>query len=68
VTRILTTHVGSLPRPQSVVDKVFAEDRAIRSTTANTTAPCSRPCADQVAACVDIVSDGEMSNASTDEY
>ena len=25
--RILTTHVGSLPRPQSVVDQVFAEDR-----------------------------------------
>ena len=25
--RILTTHVGSLPRPQDVVDVVFAEDR-----------------------------------------
>ena len=25
--RILTTHVGSLPRPQPVVDQVFAEDR-----------------------------------------
>ena len=25
--RILTTHVGSLPRPQDVVDIVFAEDK-----------------------------------------
>ena len=25
--RILTTHVGSLPRPQDVVDVVFAEDK-----------------------------------------
>ena len=25
--RILTTHVGSLPRPQDVVDYLFAEDR-----------------------------------------
>ena len=27
VDRILTTHVGSLPRPQNVVDFLFAEDR-----------------------------------------
>jgi hypothetical protein len=26
-SRILTTHVGSLPRPQAVVDQLFAEDR-----------------------------------------
>src|ERR1700749_5205204 len=26
-SRILTTHVGSLPRPQDVVDVVFGEDR-----------------------------------------
>ena len=25
--RILTTHVGSLPRPQEVVDLLFAQDR-----------------------------------------
>ena len=25
--RILTTHVGSLPRPQEVVDYLFAQDR-----------------------------------------
>ena len=25
--RILTTHVGSMPRPQHVVDMLFAQDR-----------------------------------------
>lgn len=25
--RILTTHVGSLPRPQNVVEQLFAQDR-----------------------------------------
>ena len=28
-TRLPTTHVGSLPRPQEVVDVVFAEDRGV---------------------------------------
>ena len=27
MTRILTTHVGSLPRPPELVELVFAEDR-----------------------------------------
>ena len=27
IDRILTTHVGSLPRPQEVVDYLFAQDR-----------------------------------------
>ena len=27
IERILTTHVGSLPRPQDVVDVLFAQDR-----------------------------------------
>ena len=26
--RILTTHVGSMPRPQYVVDQLFAQDKA----------------------------------------
>jgi 5-methyltetrahydropteroyltriglutamate--homocysteine methyltransferase len=26
--RILTTHVGSMPRPQDVVDSLFAHDRS----------------------------------------
>lgn len=27
VDRFLTTHVGSLPRPQAVVDQIFARER-----------------------------------------
>jgi len=27
MTRILTTHVGSLPRPQEVADLLFARER-----------------------------------------
>jgi len=27
--RILTTHVGSMPRPQEVVDLLFAQDQGV---------------------------------------
>jgi hypothetical protein len=37
-SRILTTHVGSLPRPQDVVDVVSA----IRPTPASTSCPTAR--------------------------
>ena len=33
--RILTTHVGSLPRPQEVVDFLFAQDRSEAYDEAN---------------------------------
>jgi 5-methyltetrahydropteroyltriglutamate--homocysteine methyltransferase len=64
VTRVLTTHVGSLPRPQEVVDVIWAEDQgrevdldeydrvigeAVRDRVAH-----------QVESGIDLVSDGEM--------
>lgn len=70
--RILTTHVGSMPRPQYVVDQLFAQDRdegyqpqvfdevmtrAVREVAAK-----------QVASGVDIISDGEMSKISYATY
>ena len=70
--RILTTHVGSMPRPQFVVDQLFAQDqgeaydevefdrvmeRAVREVAAK-----------QVNAGVDIISDGEMSKISYATY
>jgi 5-methyltetrahydropteroyltriglutamate--homocysteine methyltransferase len=62
--RILTTHVGSLPRPQPVVDQVFAEDRGepideevYRKVMSDAVADAV---AKQQAAGVDLVSDGEM--------
>lgn len=71
-SRILTTHVGSLPRPKEVVDLVWAEDRdepvdrqhfdrvigdAVRDRVAR-----------QVEAGIDFVSDGEMSKIGYATY
>lgn len=70
--RILTTHVGSLPRPQRVVDQLFAQDSGMnydpdqfeRVMADETEAVVSA----QVASLVDIVSDGEMSKISYATY
>ncbi|MCT4611599.1 MAG: cobalamin-independent methionine synthase II family protein [Pelagimonas sp.] len=72
MSKILTTHVGSLPRSQEVVDFIFAReneqpydqaafDRCMRDAVAETVAK-------QVAAGVDIVSDGETSKISYATY
>ena len=71
-TRILTTHVGSLPRPQSVVDFLFAQDRGDAydpsAFEATLKAAVSDAVAKQMAAGVDVVSDGEMSKISYATY
>ena len=68
--RILTTHVGSLPRSKAVTDVVFAQERGespdgaaiiIRDAVAEVVAR-------QVATGVDVVSDGEMSKISYATY
>ena len=70
--RILTTHVGSLPRPQDVVDQLFTQDRgdAIDASVFDET--MRRAVADvvrkQADARIDIVSDGEMSKISYATY
>ena len=62
--RIWTTHVGSLPRPQDVVDVVWAEDRGEPVDAAEYDRVITDAVADrvrnQVRAGVDFVSDGEM--------
>ncbi len=69
---ILTTHVGSLPRPQVVVDQLFAQDRGEGYDPATFDAVMTRAVAEvaqkQVAAGVDIISDGEMSKISYATY
>ncbi len=70
--RFLTTHVGSLPRAQPVVDLIFARERgepvdeaafdAVMATAVDEVV------ARQVAAGIDIVSDGEMSKISYATY
>jgi 5-methyltetrahydropteroyltriglutamate--homocysteine methyltransferase len=70
--RILTTHVGSLPRPQEVVDLLFAQDRGEAVDAAKFDATIRSAVADavnkQVGAGVDIVSDGEMGKISYATY
>jgi 5-methyltetrahydropteroyltriglutamate--homocysteine methyltransferase len=70
--RILTTHVGSLPRPQDVVDVVFAEDRGEQVDRTDYERVVSAAVADRVAhqvdAGVDVVSDGEMSKIGYATY
>jgi 5-methyltetrahydropteroyltriglutamate--homocysteine methyltransferase len=70
--RILTTHVGSLPRPQDVVDVLFAQDRGEAIDMAHFEDIVSRAVADvvkkQVESGIDIIDDGEMSKISYATY
>jgi 5-methyltetrahydropteroyltriglutamate--homocysteine methyltransferase len=72
MTRIQTTHVGSLPRSQEVVDFLFARERAEpydrREFDACMARSVSQTVARQVAAGVDVVSDGETSKISYATY
>ena len=71
--RILTTHVGSMPRPQALVDVLIAKDHDRLEIS---TAEYDKIIADavdavvkrQVEAGVDIVSDGEASKVSYSTY
>ncbi|MCA3643395.1 MAG: cobalamin-independent methionine synthase II family protein [Phenylobacterium sp.] len=70
--RILTTHVGSLPRSKEVTDLIFAAEReepidpAVFDVVVG--AAVSDAVARQRAAGIDIVSDGEMSKISYATY
>ncbi len=70
--RILTTHVGSMPRPQPVVDMLFAQDQDTLSDQAAFDQTMKQAVAEivtkQAQAGVDIVSDGEMSKISYATY
>ncbi|MGV6847379.1 MAG: cobalamin-independent methionine synthase II family protein [Marinibacterium sp.] len=72
MNRILTTHVGSLPRTQDVVDFIFAREREDpydpAAFDACMKAAVSETVRKQVAASVDIVSDGETSKISYATY
>ena len=70
--RILTTHVGSLPRPQPVVDQLFAQDGGEAYDQPAFDRIMTGAVRDVVAAQrqagVDVVSDGEMSKISYATY
>lgn len=69
-TRILTTHVGSLPRSKAVTDCVFAheQDNPLPGADDIIARAVKDVVKRQVEACVDIVSDGEMSKISYATY
>jgi 5-methyltetrahydropteroyltriglutamate--homocysteine methyltransferase len=70
--RILTTHTGSLPRPRSLIEMVLGREKgqivAASAFEAETARAVDEVVARQVAAGVDIVSDGEMSKPSYTTY
>jgi len=72
MSQILTSHVGSLPRTQDVVDFIFARENGTDFKQAEfdtcMTAAVSETVRKQVAAGVDIVSDGETSKISYATY
>jgi 5-methyltetrahydropteroyltriglutamate--homocysteine methyltransferase len=70
--RILTTHTGSLPRPQPLIDVVLRKERGeavdAAAFEAQTAKAVDEIVAQQVAAGIDVVSDGEMSKPSYTTY
>lgn len=70
--RILTTHVGSLPRSQAVTDVLFARERNEAGDAQTAAAVITDAVAEvvrrQVAVGIDVVSDGEMSKISYATY
>lgn len=72
MNRILTTHVGSLPRPERVVTQLFAQDSGLNYQETEFDQIMAAEVADvvgrQAASRVDVVSDGEMSKISYATY
>ena len=72
MNKILTSHVGSLPRSQAVVDYIFARENKknydIDAFDICMTEACSHTVKRQVDAGIDIVSDGETSKISYATY
>jgi 5-methyltetrahydropteroyltriglutamate--homocysteine methyltransferase len=70
--RILTTHVGSLPRSKAVTDLVFAKERGEKvddkKFSRTIKDAVNTVVARQVASGIDIVNDGEMSKISYSTY
>ena len=72
VPRFLTTHVGSLPRSQDVVEQIFALERGEpvdeAAFDAVMAAAVDEAVQRQVQSGIDLVSDGEMSKISYATY
>ncbi len=70
--RILTTHVGSLPRPKSLFEEIVAKEEGRPLDEGDFERDCARAVEDvvtsQVQSGIDVVSDGEMSKLAYTLY
>jgi 5-methyltetrahydropteroyltriglutamate--homocysteine methyltransferase len=68
--RILTTHTGSLPRPDDLVDLLYAVEDSGTSATLDERVPSAvaDSVREQVQAGIDVVNDGEMSKVGYSTY
>src|SRR6202451_1533469 len=70
--RILTTHTGSLPRPKPLIELILRREKgeaiAADAFEAEVVKAVDGVVAQQVAAGIDVVSDGEMSKPSYTTY
>jgi len=70
--RFLTTHTGSLPRPDDLVRMMYAKEEGVPVDGAALAGRVRRAVAEvvekQIAAGIDLVSDGEMSKPSYATY
>jgi hypothetical protein len=65
--RILTTHTGSLPRPKPLIDLILEREQG-GAVDAAAFEAVDEVVAQQLAAGIDVVSDGEMSKPSYTTY
>jgi len=72
IDRILTTHTGSLPRPKPLIDIILGREKqgSVDAAVfeAATAQAVDEVVAQQVAAGIDVVNDGEMSKPSYTTY
>ena len=70
--RILTTHVGSLPRPVDLIEMMFAKEGGVPVEVEALSARISRAVVEivekQISAGIDIINDGEVSKPSYATY
>jgi 5-methyltetrahydropteroyltriglutamate--homocysteine methyltransferase len=72
IDRVLTTHTGSLPRPKSLIELILRREKgeavSPQALDAEVVKATDEIVAKQVAAGIDVVSDGEMSKPSYTTY
>ena len=68
IDRILTTHTGSLPRPDDLVDLLYAEQADPAALEQRVARAVAESVKQQVAAGLDVVNDGEMGKVSYATY